>query len=233
MKKGELRKDTILNTAEQLFFKKGFDETSIQDILDALDISKGGFYHYFDSKGALLEAICRKRSAADIERMKTELRLGKLTPVQKLNRLLGTINIFNHSDARYAALVLKTGYIDGDVHFRDQMRRFMTEELTPMLDMALREGMDDESFFIRNPGKMGRLILMLAYDVNDETCRVLTDGRDNPETVIEIMDLLDTYREGIETLLGAKFGSISLFDVEHLLEAFRQTAVELQLVTEA
>ncbi len=233
MKKGELRRDTILNTAEQLFFKKGFDETSIQDILDALEISKGGFYHYFDSKNALLEAICRKRSAADIERMRTEMLPGKLTPVQKLNRLLTSINIFNHSDARYAAMVLKTGYIDGDMHFRDQMRRFMTEELTPMLDTVLREGMADESFFIRNPGKTGKLILMLAYDINDETCRALAEGRDNPETVIEIIDLLDAYREGIETLLSAKFGSVLLYDVEHLLDAFRQTAVELQSVTEA
>ena len=55
MKKGELRKDSILKTAEKLFFERGFDETSIQDILDVLSISKGGFYHYFESKIALLE----------------------------------------------------------------------------------------------------------------------------------------------------------------------------------
>ena len=52
MKKGELRKEAIMKTAEKLFFEKGFGETSIQDILDELRISKGGFYHYFDSKNA-------------------------------------------------------------------------------------------------------------------------------------------------------------------------------------
>lgn len=55
MRKGELRKESILKTAERLFFEKGYEETSIQDILDALSISKGGFYHYFESKIALLE----------------------------------------------------------------------------------------------------------------------------------------------------------------------------------
>lgn len=228
-----MRRDSILNTAEQLFFNKGYDDTSIQDILDAMGISKGGFYHYFDSKGALLEAICRRRSAADIERIRAELLMGKLTPTQKLNRLLGALNIFARSEPRYTALVLKTGYIDGDVRFCDQLRRFMTDELNPMVDAVLREGMADGSFFIRNPGRLGRLMLMLGYDVNDEACRILAAGRDDPECVIEIMDLLDAYRESMEALTGARFGSIILFDVEQLLDAFRQTAVELKLIAEA
>lgn len=232
MKKGDLRRDSILNTAEQLFFKKGYDETSIQDILDAMGISKGGFYHYFDSKGALLEAICRRRSAADIEHIRAELFIGKLNPVQKLNRLLGALNVFSRGDARYAALVLKTGYIDGDVHFRGQMRQYMTQELNPMMDLALRDGIADGSFFIRNPGRLSRLILMLGYDVNDETCRMLAAGADNPECAIEIMELLDAYRESIEALIGARFGSVTIFDVEQLLDAFRQTTVELKLIAE-
>ena len=36
---------------------RGYDRFSIQDILDATGASKGAFYHYFDSKDALLDAI--------------------------------------------------------------------------------------------------------------------------------------------------------------------------------
>ena len=62
MKKGDLRKQEILHTAEQLFCRKGYEQTSIQDILDQLHSSKGSFYHHFISKEALLEGICRKRA---------------------------------------------------------------------------------------------------------------------------------------------------------------------------
>ena len=45
MKKGDLRRGQILDTAEKLFFEQGYDRTSIQHILDALGLSKGGFDH--------------------------------------------------------------------------------------------------------------------------------------------------------------------------------------------
>ena len=43
MKKGELKKQEIMETAEILFCKKGYEQTSIQDILDKLKTSKGSF----------------------------------------------------------------------------------------------------------------------------------------------------------------------------------------------
>lgn len=232
MKKGELRKEAIMRTAEKLFFEKGYGDTSIQDILDAMSISKGGFYHYFDSKNALLEEICRQRSARDIERLRAELFSNKFTPVQKLNLLLSALNLFSREEPGYAALMLRVSYVEGDVHFRDQLRSFMLDSLRPMVDEVLREGMADGSFFTRNPGNLGRLILMLGYDVNDEVCRILAAESDNPDCVIRIMDLMDAYRESIETLCGAAFGSILLFNLEQLLASFRQTAEELNMMKE-
>ncbi len=58
MKKGELKRSSILKAAEMLFFERGYDRTSVQDILDALSLSKGGFYHHFPSKKeAVLEEV--------------------------------------------------------------------------------------------------------------------------------------------------------------------------------
>lgn len=52
------RKNEILDVAQQLVMvTKGFDEMSIQDILDELGISKGAFYHYFDSSRICLRPL--------------------------------------------------------------------------------------------------------------------------------------------------------------------------------
>ena len=51
------RKQHVVNKAHQLFIDKGFQATSIQDILDYSGISKGTFYNYFSSKNELLIAI--------------------------------------------------------------------------------------------------------------------------------------------------------------------------------
>lgn len=51
------RKRQVLLTAQQLFVDNGFIATSIQDILDESQISKGTFYNYFSSKNECLMAI--------------------------------------------------------------------------------------------------------------------------------------------------------------------------------
>ncbi|MFJ8258351.1 TetR/AcrR family transcriptional regulator [Peribacillus asahii] len=51
------RKQNVIKMAHQLFINKGFQATSIQEILDYSGISKGTFYNYFSSKNELLIAI--------------------------------------------------------------------------------------------------------------------------------------------------------------------------------
>lgn len=57
VKEGEVRRREILVAARELFVKKGYDQTSVNDILKIVDIAKGTFYYYFASKEEVLEAI--------------------------------------------------------------------------------------------------------------------------------------------------------------------------------
>ncbi|WP_181347068.1 TetR/AcrR family transcriptional regulator [Thalassobacillus sp. CUG 92003] len=50
-------KQQIINTSIHLFDKKGFTETSVQEIVDALGVTKGTFYYYFTNKEVLLRDI--------------------------------------------------------------------------------------------------------------------------------------------------------------------------------
>jgi len=47
VKKPDVRKNEILDAAQDFFFRKGYESTTIQDILDKLSIAKGTFYYYF------------------------------------------------------------------------------------------------------------------------------------------------------------------------------------------
>ncbi|MDT7725699.1 MAG: TetR/AcrR family transcriptional regulator, cholesterol catabolism regulator [Actinomycetota bacterium] len=47
----------LLSHATELFAKKGFDRTSVQEIVEAAGVTKGAMYHYFDSKDDLLYEI--------------------------------------------------------------------------------------------------------------------------------------------------------------------------------
>lgn len=50
-------KGRIVDAAWALFYEQGYDETTIDDIVERSETSKGSFYHYFDSKDALLSSL--------------------------------------------------------------------------------------------------------------------------------------------------------------------------------
>lgn len=61
-KNPEQTKERIVDASIKLFIEKGYEQTTIQDILDALNLSKGGLYHHFKSKEEILEVVKQKRS---------------------------------------------------------------------------------------------------------------------------------------------------------------------------
>ena len=66
-KQRAVRREEILDAAQQLFLEKGFAETSIEEITAAADVAKGTLYLYFISKEKLLEALRTRYSSAFCE----------------------------------------------------------------------------------------------------------------------------------------------------------------------
>lgn len=57
---GKTSKNTrsrIVSTAWKLFYREGYDNTTIDDIIEEANVSKGSFYHYFESKESLIDGI--------------------------------------------------------------------------------------------------------------------------------------------------------------------------------
>ena len=224
MKKGDIKRTQILDAAERLFFERGYDRTSIQDILDALNMSKGGFYHYFDTKEAVLRSVSERRAEARFEHLSAELYGVRRSPIDRLNLLLGMANLFETEDPRFAALMLRLCYVEGDASMRDHHRRILIDRLTPYLSDVIDEGVRDGSFHARHPMEVGRLLLLLALDADEETCRILADEPDNPDAAIRMLELLNAWREAAERLIGAPYGSVRLFDAAKLVADWRSAA---------
>ena len=56
-KKSRNTKTRIVSAAWELFYKNGYDDTTVDDIVELSGTSKGSFYHYFESKDALLDSL--------------------------------------------------------------------------------------------------------------------------------------------------------------------------------
>lgn len=89
------RKDEILDVCERLFMEKGFDETSITDIVDNLDIARGTLYYHFDSKESMMDALL-ERNSKDILKRAENIASDKSIPL--MERLIKTIMALNVKD---------------------------------------------------------------------------------------------------------------------------------------
>jgi TetR/AcrR family transcriptional regulator, transcriptional repressor for nem operon len=56
-------RDQIVEAADQLFYRQGYEHTSFADIAGAVEISRGNFYHHFKSKDEILDAVIGLRLA--------------------------------------------------------------------------------------------------------------------------------------------------------------------------
>ncbi len=66
----EATRQALLDAATELFGTVGFDATSVQTIVDRANVTKGGFYHHFESKQALLHEIHDRFIDYHLERMR-------------------------------------------------------------------------------------------------------------------------------------------------------------------
>ena len=98
----------IVSSAWKLFYMNGYDGTTIDDIIEAANVSKGSFYHYFDGKEALINSISYlfdqayetllddiDNSLSPVEQLVTMTResffmIENTVPVHLLNRILSS-----------------------------------------------------------------------------------------------------------------------------------------------
>jgi TetR/AcrR family transcriptional repressor of nem operon len=82
-------RDEIVESADRLFYERGYEHTSFSDIADAVQISRGNFYYHFKSKDEILDAVINLRLANTARMLAEWEREGQ----QPADRIRSFINI--------------------------------------------------------------------------------------------------------------------------------------------
>jgi len=221
MKKGDERRLRILETAEKLFYQKGYEATSIQDILDDLKMSKGGFYHHFESKLQLLDALCQGQMQENGELMRAAVEKKRGDAVAQLNALYERCTLWQEGQAEFTSLVLRTAYLGGSVQLRDSLKQAMLADARPLMKEIIHDGIEQKKFFTRYPDDIGELLLQLFANLNDEIAMLIAKD-EKGGCLPSVLNLLMTYRHAAEMLTGAPYGSLVLYELNRfpaILEA--------------
>ncbi len=143
------RRQQILRAARELFLNQGFDETPVDQIAEAAEVSKGLVYFYFHSKDELLAALVRETYAPLLENLHRLEQRTDLNPVQKLQAFLDLEISFYREHARFFRLIasLLAGYEGQQIRpeYREVFVETHHEELS-VLERILAAGVRQGCF---------------------------------------------------------------------------------------
>ncbi len=216
MKKGEERRNTILEIAEKLFYTKGYEATSVQDIIDALQISKGGFYHHFESKLSLLEAIAVQRSEDSFQRATQAIDECPGTAVDKLNVFFEMNGVWQQNSLEYIGLLLRVTIRQDSIFMREKMKQISKNRQQPLINDIIMDGVQKGLFFSPYPDGMAEIILELSNALTEQISQILVSSPGDGDELMRILEKLELYRHSIERLLDAPHGSIVIYKMERM-----------------
>lgn len=98
--RGEANRRHIVETANRLFYQRGYNQTSFSDIADATDIPRGNFYYYFKTKDEILAAVVDYR-IGNIRRMLADWDAETRDPRARLGRFIAMLRGSSKDMARY------------------------------------------------------------------------------------------------------------------------------------
>lgn len=133
--------ERIVGAAVRLFAAKGFDATTVQEVVEAASVTKGALYHYFQSKDDLLFEIYRSligRQMADLD----EIVAAGLDPATTVRRILvSLVETTAASVDETAVFVREMHRLDADrmASFRAERRRYH-ETFRSVVEQAQRDG---------------------------------------------------------------------------------------------
>jgi AcrR family transcriptional regulator len=91
-------RDQIVEAADRLFYRQGFEHTSFSDIADAVKISRGNFYYHFKSKDEILDAVIGLR-LANTQNMLARWEVEGEQPIDRIRSFIHML-IMNRGDIK-------------------------------------------------------------------------------------------------------------------------------------
>lgn len=154
----EITEERILDAAERLFLEKGYENTTIQDIVEALgDLTKGAVYHHFKSKEEIVDAVGERM----FRRRNPFAAVAGRQDLNGLEKFREAIRQ-NQGDEERMDITVQSMSILKNPRFLVEMIRDNQRVLTPYMQRFIEEGVQDDSMDTEYARELAEVIPLLT-----------------------------------------------------------------------
>lgn len=210
VKLAQVRKSELVDCAEALFFGKGYEATTVADIIARAGVSKGGFYHHFASKEDLLDALVERWTGQTIAAGRDVLEDNSLDALTKLNRFLARGQQWKVRAVPQMKSINAAIFHPIDEKLYQRVMRAAVAALGPIMTGVVEQGIREGIFDVPDPEIVSELLLSLGNSrftlLADAFARVAKGDMDEAIAMIEAR--VRKEERLVERVLGLKPGSI-------------------------
>jgi AcrR family transcriptional regulator len=206
------RRRELIATAQQLFYTRGYEHTSVSDIVKEIDVAQGTFYYYFDSKQAILEAVVEELIAQSMVLVQTTVADQTLDAIAKWNKtiqVIGNWKIGRKADMIAISRILQ---MDGNLRLRCQLQSKAVQLITPELAQIVAQGCEEGVFHTEYAVEAAQCAIAILYSFSDALTDIVLNPQEYEDPITLVQRKFSAAQTAIERVLGAPSGSLPITD---------------------
>ena len=197
VKDPEIRQAEIMYAAMLLFMEKGYANTTTQDIVDKVNISRGLLYYHFKNKEDILYCLVERYSEKLLRDIHVIVNDDDKTAIEKIRAFIDATIISTDNVSAEGTELQKTVDLEENRYMLDKLSHKLIEKLTIYFERIINQGISEKVFSVKYPSETAEF-LMTAYVFVSNNIGIITSKKE------PVKDYLDAFKIMLEQNLNTK-----------------------------
>lgn len=197
VKDPEIRRAEIMDAAMLLFMEKGYANTTTQDIVDKVNISRGLLYYHFKNKEDILYCLVERYSEKLLRDIYVIVNDDDKTAIEKIRAFIDATIISTDNVSAEGTELQKTVDLEENRYMLDKLSHKLIEKLTIYFERIINQGISEKVFSVKYPSETAEF-LMTAYVFVSNNIGIITSKKE------PVKDYLNAFKIMLEQNLNTK-----------------------------
>lgn len=197
VKDPEIRRAEIMDAAMLLFMEKGYANTTTQDIVDKVNISRGLLYYHFKNKEDILYCLVERYSEKLLREIHVIVNDDDKTAIEKIRAFIDATIISTDNVSAEGTELQKTVDLEENRYMLDKLSHKLIEKLTIYFERIINQGISEKVFSVKYPSETAEF-LMTAYVFVSNNIGIKTSKKEL------VKDYLNAFKIMLEQNLNTK-----------------------------
>lgn len=197
VKDPEIRRAEIMDAAMLLFMEKGYANTTTQDIVDKVNISRGLLYYHFKNKEDILYCLVERYSEKLLRDIHVIVNDDDKTAIEKIRAFIDATVISTDNVSAEGTELQKTVDLEENRYMLDKLSHKLIEKLTIYFERIINQGISEKVFSVKYPSETAEF-LMTAYVFVSNNIGIITSKKE------PVKDYLNAFKIMLEQNLNTK-----------------------------